>query len=182
MAPRLIRQSVIAVALASLSHPALAQRGERMRVALPGFGAHVVMDTVGEVREVPASPGKVYHAASLVLRNLRIPIDVSDSAAGLLGAAKLTRMRNVAGSPLSRFLECGAGMTGPRADSHRVQMPLLLFLDPMPNGYTKLRVSLVASAQDNSGTSNSPVQCGSTGALEKKLRDAIDAQLRELPP
>ena len=94
---------------------------------------------------------------------------------------ELVRTRNLAGSALSRYVDCGAGMTGPRADSHRVQMPLLLFIDAAPEGKTKLRIALAASAQDNSGTSNSPVTCGSTGALEGQLRRAIGAQLALLP-
>lgn len=158
-----------------------AQSTTRIRVALPGFGVQIVMDTLGEVREVSAPPGRVFTAAAMVMQNLRIPIDVRDSAGGLLGAAKLVRTRNLAGSALSRYLECGSGMTGPRADSHRVQMPLLLFIDAAPEGKTKLRIALAASAQDNSGTSNSPVTCGSTGALEGQLRRAIGAQLAVLP-
>ncbi len=159
---------------------ASAQRG-RLRVALPAFGAQVVMDTLGEVRDVKAPMGKVFSAATMVLQNLKIPIDVSDSAGGMLGAAKLVRSRNVAGQALSRFLECGSNMTGPRADSHRVQMPLLLLMDPGAEGTTKLRIALVASAQDNSGTSNTPVMCGSTGNLETMLRTAIEKQLLQLP-
>ncbi|MGQ0649744.1 MAG: hypothetical protein ACT4P7_19500 [Gemmatimonadaceae bacterium] len=157
-----------------------AQRS-RMRVALPGFGAQIVMDTVGEMIDVDAPPSKVFRAATLVFRNLKIPVDVSDSTAGFLGAAKLTRTRNLAGSALSRYLECGSGMTGPRADSHRVMMPLLVFIDPAPNERSRMRIAMVASAQDNSGTSNSPVQCGSTGALEGQLRKAIGDQVRQLP-
>jgi hypothetical protein len=156
----------------------VAQR--RIRVALPAFGGQVVMDTLGEVVTVNAPPGRVFTAASLVLQNLKIPIDVADSTGGTLGALKLVRTRNVAGSALSRFLSCGSGMTGPRADSHRVIMPLLLTLDPGPENTTKLRISLVGSAQDNSGTSNTPVICGSTGALEGLLRTNIDKQLAAL--
>ena len=157
------------------------QTETRIRVALPAFGAQIVMDTLGEVRVVPSPPAKVFTAAALVMQNLRIPVDVRDSAGGMIGAVKLVRSRNLAGSALSRYLECGAGMTGPRADSHRVQMPLLLFIDPAPDGKTKLRIALAASAQDNTGTSNSPVTCGSTGALEAQLRKAIDGQLANLP-
>ncbi|MBK8248934.1 MAG: hypothetical protein IPK85_16265 [Gemmatimonadetes bacterium] len=167
-------------ALALSSAPVEAQRG-RLRVALPAFGAQVVLDTIGDVQVVKAPPGKVFTAATMVMQNLMIPIDVSDSATGMLGAAKLVRSRNLAGQALSRFLECGSNMTGPRADTHRVQMPLLLLMDPGDEGSTRLRIALVGSAQDNSGTSNSPVMCGSTGGLENLLRTAIGKQLLELP-
>lgn len=167
-------------ALPLIGVTAEAQRA-RLRVALPAFGAQVVMDTIGDTRPVKAAPGKVFTAATMVLQNYKIPIDVSDSANGMLGAAKLIRSRNLAGQALSRFLECGSNMTGPRADTHRVQMPLLLFLDPGEEGTTRLRIALVGSAQDNSGTSNSPVMCGSTGGLENMLRTAIEKQVAQLP-
>jgi hypothetical protein len=176
---RIVEAGLLIASVVSATR-AEAQRG-RMRVALPAFGAQVVLDTIGEVRDLGASPGRVFTAATWVLQNYKIPIDVSDSAGGLVGAAKLVRSRNVAGSALSRYLECGSTLTGPRADSHRIQMPLLLFVDPGPNGGTKLRIALVASATDRSGSSNTPVMCGSTGALENQLRIAIERQLTQLP-
>ncbi len=177
-----MRSPLLALLALTVAVPwsAEAQR-QRLRVALPAFGAQVVMDTLGEVREVAAPPGKVFAAAKIVLQNLKIPIDVADSSGGMLGAAKLTRSRNVAGSALSRYFECGSNMTGPRADSHRIQMPLLLLMDAGPDGTTKLRIALVGSAQDHSGVSNTPVMCGSTGALEGQIRKAIDGQLAQMP-
>ncbi|MCC6318549.1 MAG: hypothetical protein IT361_12775 [Gemmatimonadaceae bacterium] len=168
------------LALLATAGPISAQNS-RMRIALPAFGAQIVMDTIGDVQRVQAPPHRVFVAASLVLNNLRIPIDVSDSVAGLVGAVKLMRNRNLAGTALSRYLECGQSMTGPRADSHRVHMPLLLMLAPAPDHTTDLRIALVASAQDNAGTSNTPVQCGSSGLLESQLRKAINEQLKVLP-
>jgi hypothetical protein len=180
MFPRLARLLAAGLAILMIASPAASQARSRMRIALPAFGAQVVMDTIGEVQEVAAPPMKVFIAASLVLNNLRIPIDVSDSLTGLVGAAKLTRSRNLGGRALSRYLECGSGMTGPRADTHRVQMPLLIMLDPGSGGNTRVRIALVGSAQDNAGTSTQPVACASTGVFEGELRKAIKAQIEEL--
>ncbi|MBC7896835.1 MAG: hypothetical protein H7066_15570 [Cytophagaceae bacterium] len=174
------RLVIAGLATCAVATPAMSQSRSRMRIALPAFGAQIVMDTIGEVQDVAAPPMKVFRAASMVLTNLRIAIDVSDSTAGLVGAAKLTRSRNLGGRALSRYLECGSNMTGPRADSHRVQMPLLLMLDPGTEGTTRLRIALVASAQDNSGTSTQAVVCATTGVLEGELRKAIKDQIAEL--
>ena len=176
-----LRLPALLIALGLATASGTAQTRARIRVALPAFGAQIVLDTIGEVQVVPAPTGKVFTAATMVLQNYKIPTDISDSASGLLGAVKLMRSRNVAGSALSRYLECGSGMTGLRADTHRIQMPLLLMLDPDATGGTRLRIALIASAQDNSGTSNQPVPCGSTGALENQLRKAISEQLQHLP-
>lgn len=181
MSSRIARLFMAGLAFAAIASPAQAQPQQaRVRVALPAFGAQVVMDTIGEVQEVAAPPMQVFRAASMVLNNLRIAIDVSDSVHGLLGATKLTRSRNVAGRALSRYLECGSGMTGPRADSHRVQMPLLMMLDKGDAGGTRLRIALVGSAQDNGGVSTQPVACASTGVFEGELRKAIKEQIAQM--
>lgn len=180
MPGRLFSALLLTIAIGGLATPSAAQERTRIRIALPAFGAQVVLDTIGEVRTVNAPPMKVFTAASLVLRNLRIPIDISDSLMGMVGAAKLVRNRNLGGQALSRYLECGSGMTGPRADSHRIMMPLLVLIDPGPDSTSKVRIALVGSAQDNAGNSTQPVQCGSTGIFEGELRKAIDQQIAVL--
>lgn len=170
----------LSFAMCALGAEAAAQR-QRFRVALPAFGAQVVLDTLGVDTEENAPVSRVFGAARVVLQNFKIPLDAVDSLGGTLAAIKLTRSRNIAGSALSRYLECGSGMTGPRADTHRVQMPLLILLDPLPNDRTKVKIALVGSAQDNSGTSTQPVMCGSTGVLESQIRKAIRDQLQQQP-
>lgn len=151
--------------------------GQRRRVALPLYGAQVVMDTIGERVEIQAPPGQAFAAAALVLQNFGIEADVRDSVGGLLGNIGLVRTRRLNRTPLSVFLNCGSSMTGLRADYYRVMMPLLLMFDPSGADRTSMRIALVASAQDPTGTSNQPVLCGSTGALETRMRKAIEEQI-----
>ena len=151
--------------------------GQRQRVALALPGAQIVMDTIGERVTVNARPGELYAAAALVLQNFGIPTDVRDSVGGLLGTLRFVRSRQLNRTPLSVFLSCGSSMTGLRADYYRLTMPLLLMIDPLDAERSHLRIALVASAQDPTGSSNQPVLCGSTGGLEARLRKAIDSQL-----
>ena len=151
--------------------------GQRRRVALPLYGAQVVMDTIGERVEIHAPPGRVFAATALVLQNFGIEADVRDSVGGLLGNIGLVRSRRLNRTPLSAFLNCGSSMTGLRADYYRVTMPLLIMFDPSGADRTYMRIALVASAQDPTGTSNQPVLCGSTGGLETRLRKAIEEQI-----
>lgn len=154
--------------------------GQRKRVALPLYGAQVVMDTIGERVEIQAPPRQVFAAAALVLQNFGIETDVRDSVGGLLGNIGLVRTRRLNRTPLSVFLNCGSSMTGLRADYYRVTMPLLIMLDPSGADRTYMRIALVASAQDVTGTSTLPVLCGSTGGLETRLRKAIEEQILAL--
>jgi hypothetical protein len=117
-----------------------------------------------------------------VLRNvLRTKPDVRDSILGMVAAARFVKSRNLNGTPLSKYVSCGSGMTGLFADNYRVQMPVAVFVDASPKGGSLLRVAVIASAQDPSGTSNNAVTCGSTGVLEGDLRKAIQSQLMQLP-
>jgi hypothetical protein len=59
-------------------------------------------------------------------------------------------------------------------------MPLVVILDPVGSDSTRIRIALIASAQDAAGSSNQAVYCGSTGALETRLQRAIAEQVREL--
>lgn len=179
---RRICSAVLAAVLVSLIVVPGEAEAQRRRVALPLFGAQVVMDTIGPQSTIAGSKGKVFMAAALVLNNFGIETDVADSVGGMIGSIGMVKSRRLGRTPLSVYLSCGSSMTGLRADYYRITMPLLLILDPQGADSTRLRIALVASAQDPTGTSNQPVLCGSTGALESQLRTAIEKQIRELPP
>jgi hypothetical protein len=154
--------------------------GQRRRVAFPLFGGQVVLDTMGSLVTVDARPGETFAAVSLVLANVGLKADVRDSAGGMIGNVKLVRSRQFNRTPLSVFFDCGSSMTGLRADYYRVTMPLLVMLDSLGADRTTMRIALVASAQDPTGSSNQPVLCGSTGVLEARLRKAIVDQIQQL--
>lgn len=153
---------------------------QRQRVAITLFGARVVLDTMGSPVTVDASPGETFAAAALVLENLGITADVRDSAGGMVGNLKLVRSRRLDRTPLSVFFDCGSTMTGLRADNYRITMPLLVMLDALGADRSTMRIALLASAQDPTGSSNQPVLCGSTGALESRMQKAIVEQIRQL--
>lgn len=180
---RMLRRcgAVLVLSLVSLSRGDA--QSNRLRVALPAYERQILMDTLAEAIHVPeAAPGKVFHAADIVLRNvLRTRPDVRDSLLGMVAVARFVKTRNLGGTPLSKYLNCGSGMTGLFADNYRVQMPVAAFVDPSPKGGSMLRVAVIAAAQDPSGTSNTAVTCGSTGVLEAELRRAIQSQLTQLP-
>jgi hypothetical protein len=67
-------------------------------------------------------------------------------------------------------------MTGANADSYRVYLALIAFVDTVPDKGTRLSVALAAAAQDLQGSSKPPVKCGSTGALEGHIRRVVAAR------
>ena len=173
------RTLCVSLVLALLSAPATSE-AQRQRVAVTLFGARVVLDTIGAPVTVDASPGETFAAVALVLENLGIKADVRDSAGGMVGNLELVRSRRLDRTPLSVFFDCGSTMTGLRADNYRITMPLLVMLDPLGADRSRMRIAVLASAQDPTGSSNQPVLCGSTSALESRMHKAVVEQLREL--
>ncbi len=154
----------------------------RVRIGVPGSAAPVAIDSLASVYEVSASRGATFAAVAKVLAELKVPIDTRDSSRGTVGVLQVATMRTFAGSPISRFLSCGSGMTGPNADNWRVYITALAFVDAKDSATTVLRVAMIGGAQDVQGSAKDPVACGSTGAFENVLFDRVRKRLTSPQP
>lgn len=168
-----MRQAILIFALVV---PAAVLQGQilRARVWLPGFTTQVALDTVTVPEELDAPYGKVYTAVIAAFDELKIPLDTRDSARGVVGNLTLTKRVSLAGSPLSRWLNCGAGITGPNADNWRIYIAVVALLDRVSmSNKTQTRVAMLAGAQDMQGNSKDPVVCASSGALETTMLELV---------
>lgn len=84
----------VAILLASARLDAQPVRG---RVNLPGFANTIILDTLAVSAEIDAPMGRLYAATVAVLENMKIPMEVNDSAGGLVGNLRLTVMRRLGG-------------------------------------------------------------------------------------
>ena len=100
---------------------------------------------------------------------LGIPATIADSAAGRVGNLRFMVRRRLGGTPLSRFVSCGTSLTGPRADTDRVQLRVVSTLRHVAGEWTRVTTTVAAQATDVSGTSADPQLCASTGALERAV-------------
>lgn len=149
----------------------------RARVRLPGYSQIIVLDTLAARVEVPAPAAEVFTVTAAALEHeLQIELATRDSANGVVGNLSLTKMRRLGKSPLSRYLSCGSGMTGPNADAYRIYLAVVALIDPLPNNRSRLGVAVAAGAQDVQGNSKLPIACGSTGALETQIRRVVAAR------
>lgn len=162
--------------------PLVSAEAQRAIVTIAGISGPIRMDTVGQYVDVNATHARVFHAAVLALEGLRIPLEARDSVAGNIGNLRFTQSRRLGGTNLGQYFNCGNTMTGARADSYRLTMPLLVMLDRLPENRTRLRVAVVASARDMSGPSTEPVACHTTGLLEGRILRAIEQHLAASPP
>lgn len=173
-----IRLWVIGYGLFLVASSAGAQRPSAVR--LPGHPAPLALDSGTVDAILPASAGAVFFAARQVFFELKIPTPIADSARGYLINGRFIKLRSLAGSPLSTFVNCGSGMTGPNADSYRVTMAIAALIDATGPNTSRLRLTVLAGAENTEGVSKAAVACGSSGLLEERLLRTIRLKIRGL--
>ena len=163
--------------LTAAGSPAAAQYA-RARVWPPGFTTQLALDTMTTPTELDAPYGKVFTAAVAAFDEMKIVVDMRDSLRGVVGNLAIKKSSSFAGAQLSRWFNCGQGMTGPNADNFRLYIAIAALLDRVAsNNRTAIRVAMVAGAQDMQGNAKDAVACGSSGALELKILDAVKKRL-----
>jgi hypothetical protein len=174
--PSNIRLGVVGCALLLVASNAGAQRPTAVR--LPGHAAPMSIDSGGVDVPLTASAGAVFFAARQVFFELKIPTPLADSARGYLINGRFIKLRELAGFPLSTYVNCGSGMTGPNADSFRVTMAIAALIDATGPNASRLRLTVLAGAESTEGVSKSAVACSSSGLLEERLLKTIRLKIR----
>lgn len=126
---------------------------------------------------VAATASNVWLAVKAVYAELEVPITVENVGAHQLGNANFNRSRAIAGQPMSQLVDCGSGMTGPKAMSYRIYISLLTQVTPNANGTTTVQTTFVPMGQDVSAGSSDRIPCGSTGRFEQLFLDRVKATL-----
>ena len=163
-----------AVALAA---PAGAQTA-RVRIGIIGHQGPVAVDSLATIVTIGAPAGATFAAVSRVFtEELRIPVDSRDSLRGVVGVSSVARMRTFANARISRWLNCGSGITGLNADNWRVFVTAFAFVDRADSASTTLRLAIVGGARDVAGSSTEPVACGSNGTFESLVAERVKVNL-----
>jgi hypothetical protein len=149
----------------------------RVNVTLRGFENLVMLDTLASWSELLAPPAQAYAAAKQVLDSLKLSPTASDSANGLLLNRGFVARGRIAGRRMSWAWRCGSGLVGDYADTWRISMAYALFIDPSNGGGSRLGVAFAAGADDVQGASKAPLQCGTTGLLEKEIAKLVALKL-----
>ena len=106
-----------------------------------------------------------------------IPVTVDNPATHQIGNQNFFKSRTLGGQPMAQFVDCGSGMTGPKAMSYRIYISLLTQVVPNANGTTTVQATFVPMGQDVSAGSSDRIPCGSTGRFEQLFLDRIKATL-----
>lgn len=123
-----------------------------------------------------ASADSVWAVLPEVLRELGIEPQIDPSRERTIGNARITGAR-VAGERTGRFMTCGNDGGGPAAAGQfRIRLNLVTQVRPDGTG-SRTYTRLVGNAASVQGSGSSVVGCVTTGRLEQKIVDGINARL-----
>jgi len=126
---------------------------------------------------IAAPPASVWLAVKKVYGEFEIPVTVENPSAHQIGNPDFYKTRQLAGQSMVQFVDCGSGMTGPKAASYRIFISSLTDVMADGKGGTTVQTTFVARGQDFSGTSSEKIPCGSTGRFEGFLLERVRAAL-----
>lgn len=126
---------------------------------------------------IDAPPGTVWAAIRKAHDAFMIPVTVENPAAHQIGNVSFYKTRLLAGQPMTSFIDCGAGMQGPKAATYRIHMSLLTVLTADGSGKTTVQTTFVPVGQDLSGGASDRIPCGSNGRFERLFLDQVIAMI-----
>jgi hypothetical protein len=119
----------------------------------------------------------VWLAVRKVYAELDVPVTVDNAVARQMGNGDFYKSRQFGGRPMTEFVNCGSGVTGPNAATYRIYMSLLTTLVADGKGGTTIATTLSASGRDLTGGSSDKIVCGTSGRLESMFLDRVKAKL-----
>ena len=122
--------------------------------------------------------GKAWHAMPAAFDALSIPITTVDTARHTMSNDGFKLRRQLGSTPLSRYIDCGTTQIGENADSYEVFITVVAQLEEdEKTGLTAMHTTFEAMARPIA-FSREYSRCSSKGVLEKRLADAVTAQLQ----
>jgi hypothetical protein len=122
---------------------------------------------------IAAPPATVWLAAKKVFADLDVPLVVENTSTHQMGNPNFFKSRQFGGEPMAQLVDCGSGMTGPKAATYRIYMSLLTSIATDGKGATTVQTTFVPMGQDVSGGSSDRIPCGTSGRLESLFAERI---------
>jgi hypothetical protein len=139
----------------------------------------ILMDTLRQNHDLDIAPAKVYEIALKAFAALDIPVGNTAGSLGVIGSERFSRIHALGGELLSKAFDCGEGPTGKFADSYRLEIAVVAYVEPRAGGGTRLGLASVANGRDPTGPFRYPKECASTGRLELRIVDRIKSLAAE---
>jgi hypothetical protein len=131
------------------------------------------------VGKLVAPAPAVWEALLATFTARKITPNLVDRPAGRVGDTAIVAMRRFNGQPLSRYLSCGASITGQRADEEKVHAILVAQISKLSPDTISIAVHFSGYSQPvTSGNSGAGAPCTSTGKAETELLDDVMSRAR----
>lgn len=159
------------------------QTGEPVQTATvkstisPSETVDLTRDVLIKQARFDAPRPRVWRVLLEVHEQLGIPLTNGDEASGAATFEVTSRAGTIAGKRASRYVECGMGPAGARADSYRVVIRLThVFENPAPA--TTIVTSRMQAWARNPGISSDAIPCNSLGVLETEIGGIVTTRLQ----
>lgn len=136
-----------------------------------GCGLQTYKYVVLEPVPVSARPDSVFVVLRNIYQKLGVEAKSVNPQTGEIGNRQFNKTFRLGGAYLHEYLDCGQTITGPAADTHRIQMSLMSYVTAAPAG-SIVKSQLTARAYD-AGANQGSTSCESTGILEQKIKQAL---------
>ena len=175
-----MRRAFLLVALSGCASAGTSQQTPEVRPAiyvsnetgiLYGEHPHAATATIA------ASPAAVWVAIRAVHSEFGIPVTVENGALHQIGNPSFYKTRSLAGQSMSKFVDCGSGIDGPKAASYRIYISLLTIVTDDGKGGTTVQTTFIPMGQDMTGGSSDLIACGSSGRFEQLFLDHVKAAI-----
>jgi hypothetical protein len=125
---------------------------------------------------IDAPVESVWLTLPLVYERLGVPAELLDRRGQRIGNTRFNP-RRIEGKRLSRYIECGYGVTSSNnADVYRVTMSLVTRISATERGATLVQTYIDASARPRDVSGN-PVRCSTKQVLEKRIAELVQTTL-----
>jgi hypothetical protein len=134
--------------------------------------------TDAKVTRVTAAPADVWRVLPGVFDSFAIPLSSVDDKTRVLGNTGFNLRRKLGSIPLPRLIDCGTTQGGPSAETYDIRLSVLTQVTAGENGGSSITTTVDAMGRPVA-FSGEYVRCTTTGSLETRIIDAIQAQLRK---
>lgn len=128
--------------------------------------------------EFAAPADEVWAVMPAVLADLGIDAQVDTTVSGLIGNVRITTP-TIAGERMRQFVSCGTNSGPGAANMFRIRMNLMIFVQPEGTG-TRTYTRVVGAGSTVGGSGGEGVLCITTGRLEQKITERVNAYLAAL--
>jgi len=124
---------------------------------------------------VTGTPDQAWAVLPTVYQQLGIPAEVNDPRGRTMGVANWRVRRLIGKTRATQYVDCGSSGTLQNAETYQLTLSILSSVRPNPKGGAIVTTAISGTGRNPITSSNADVRCVSTGDLELKIRELVEA-------